>query len=229
MPGRKPLLENDEPLVIAALRDFSLRNQALIVLGLNTGFRITELLSLTVGQVWDAGKVKPQVRVSRAQLKGGRGCHRKTIVSRSVPLNAAAAEVLEQYLFSRFGSGLADPALPLFPSRVGGGTLMRWQANQIVHAVFAQAGLGTPESYGTHSLRKTFARKVYSATGYDINLTRAVMGHSDISTTQKYLHVDETEMIAAVQAIGRMGHVPAKMAAGSPKTVPVGRGLEVSF
>jgi integrase len=91
MPGRKPLLDNDEPLVISALKDFSLRNQALIILGLNTGFRITELLSLTVGQVWDAGKVKPQLRVSRAQLKGGRGCHRKTIVSRSVPLNAAAA------------------------------------------------------------------------------------------------------------------------------------------
>jgi integrase len=73
MPGRKPLLENDEPLVIAALKDFSLRNQALIIFGLNTGFRITELLSLTVGQVWDAGKVKPQVRVLRAQLKGARG------------------------------------------------------------------------------------------------------------------------------------------------------------
>ena len=229
MPGRKPLLENDEPLVIAALRDFSLRNQALIILGLNTGFRITELLSLTVGQVWDSGKVKPQVMVSRAQLKGGRGCHRKTIVSRSVPINAAAAAVLEQYLFERFGSGPADPALPLFPSRVRGGALMRWQANQIVHAVFAKAGLGTPESYGTHSLRKTFARKVYSATGYDINLTRAVMGHSDISTTQRYLHVDEAEMVAAVQAIGRIGQVPGNIAAGPAQTESVGVRLAVSF
>jgi len=73
MSGRKPLLENDEPLVIFALKEFSLRNQALVLLGLNTGFRITEILSLTVGQVWDAGHVKPQVKVSRAQLKGRRG------------------------------------------------------------------------------------------------------------------------------------------------------------
>lgn len=49
MSGRKPLLENDEPLVVSALKEFLLRNQALVLLGLNTGFRITEILSLTVG------------------------------------------------------------------------------------------------------------------------------------------------------------------------------------
>jgi len=130
MSGRKPLLENDEPLVIAALKEFSLRDQALIILGLNTGFRITEILSLTVGQVWDAGRVKAQVKVSRAQLKGGRGRHRKTVVSRSVPLNAAVTAVLEQYLFARFGSGAADPLAPLFPSRKHGASITRWQANR---------------------------------------------------------------------------------------------------
>jgi site-specific recombinase XerD len=205
MSGRKPLLENDEPLVIASLQAFSLRDQALVLLGLNTGFRITEILSLTVGQVWDTGRVKPQVKVSRAQLKGGRGQHRKTVVSRSVPLNAAVTAVLEQYLFARFGSGAADPQVPLFPSRKRGASITRWQANRIVHAVFNKAGLGSSESYGTHSLRKTFCRRVYSATKYDINLTRAIMGHASIATTQKYLHVDEAEMEAAVQAIGQSG------------------------
>ena len=228
MSGRKPLLESDEPLVIAALEEFSLRNQALVLLGLNTGFRITEILSLTVGQVWDAGHVKPQVKVSRAQLKGGRGQHRKTVVSRSVPLNAAVTAVLEQYLFARFGSGAADPLAPLFPSRKHGAPITRWQANRIVHAVFNKAGLGTPESYGTHSLRKTFARKVYTATKYDINLTRAIMGHASIATTQKYLYVDESEMVAAVQAIGRIGCEPKKTIPRSAQTETVGIGLEVT-
>jgi len=204
MPGRKPILENDEPLVRNAPEGSPLRDQALITLGLNTGFRITELLSLAVGQVWEAGRAKPQVKVSRAKLKGGHGCHRRTIVSRIVPLNDASKTALEQYLFSRFGSGDANPALPLFPSRNFGAPLRQWRANQIMHAVFEKAGLGTPESYGTHSLRKTFARKVYSATKYDFNLTRAVMGHADIGTTQKYLQVDESEMDEAVLAIGRM-------------------------
>jgi len=39
----------------------------------------------------------------------------------------------------------------------------------------------------------------------DERLSRgAVMGHSNIATTQKYLHVDEADMTAAVQAIGQM-------------------------
>jgi len=205
MSGRKPLLEKDEPRVSASLAEFPLRDQALITLGLNTGFRITELLSLNIGQVWVEGHVKPQVKVTRAKLKGGHGSRRRAITSRSVPLNATVAAVLEQYLFARFGSGEPDPNRPLFPSRHAGRALSRWQANRIVHAVFEKAGLGSAESYGTHSLRKTFARRVYSATKYDINLTRAIMGHANIGTTQKYLHVDEAEMVAAVEAIGAMG------------------------
>lgn len=202
MSGRKPLLEKDEPRVSASLAEFPLRDQALIELGLNTGFRITELLSLTIGQIWEAGRVKAQVKVTRAKLKGGHGCRRKAIASRSVPLNATVAAMLEQYLFARFGSGEPDPTLPLFPSRQAGRALSRWQANRIVHAVFEKAGLGSAESYGTHSLRKTFCRRVYAATKYDINLTRAVMGHTNISTTQKYLHIDDAEMTAVVNAIG---------------------------
>src|ERR1035437_6793530 len=159
MPGRKLLLEKDEPRVSASLAEFPLRDQALIALGLNTGFRITELLSLSIGQVWETGQVKPQVKVPRAKLKGGLGCRRKVITSRSVPLNATVAAMLEQYLFARFGSGQPDPTLPLFPSRHAGRALSRWQANRIVHAVFEKAGLGSAESYGTHSLRKTFCRR----------------------------------------------------------------------
>jgi integrase len=49
MAGRSPILEHEEPHLYDALPHFSLRDQALIVLGLNTGFRIHELLPLTVG------------------------------------------------------------------------------------------------------------------------------------------------------------------------------------
>lgn len=100
MPGCKPLLENEEPRVLTALKYFPLRDQTLLIVSLNTGFRISETLSLTVGQVWEVGHAKPQVRVCRARLKGGRGCHRRSIVSRIVPLNAAATAILEQYLLA---------------------------------------------------------------------------------------------------------------------------------
>lgn len=48
MAGRKPILETELPKVYAALAEFPLRDQTLVTLGLNTGFRVTELLSLDV-------------------------------------------------------------------------------------------------------------------------------------------------------------------------------------
>jgi len=214
MAGRKPILEHEEIRVAAAMTSFSLRDQALIAMGLNTGFRITELLSLNVGDVWAAGQAKPQVKITRAHLKGGRSRHRKSISSRTVPLNGAAASAVEQYLFARFGAAPADSETPLFPSRKHGHRLSRWQANRLVHQVLDQAGLTCRESYGTHTLRKTFCRKVYEATGHDINLTRAVMGHANVSTTQRYLPIDDQDITAAVMSLGAPAANPALAAAG---------------
>ena len=53
----------------------ALRNKALFVVAHRTGFRISELLSLTVGDVWQQGQVVTHVTVRRRQMKrhlGGR-------------------------------------------------------------------------------------------------------------------------------------------------------------
>lgn len=203
MAGRKPIKPEDEPRVLAALATFSLRDQAVITAGMNTGFRATELLSLNVGDVWQDGKIRPTVTVARRRLKGGRGRRRKSITSRTVPLNDAAVAALQKYLFSRFGSGPVAPHEPLFPSRFHGMRLTRWRLNLLVKEVVAKAGLGSAEQYGTHSLRKTFARKIYAATGNDINLTRAVLGHAQVGTTQRYLAIDGEDVVRAILSLGQ--------------------------
>jgi integrase len=209
MAGRLPILEHDEPHLYDALPHFSLRDQALIVLGLNTGFRIHAILSLTVGQVWEQGAIRPSVTVTRARLKGGRSVYRRSIHSRSVPLNDRAKTYLNVYLSGRALAGLLNPTAPLFPSRKHGLALTRWQANRIVHTVLGAAGFADQGRYGTHPLRKTFFQKVYRATKHDINLTRAVMGHTQVGTTQRYLHVDARDVTAAVLAVGESSFPPA--------------------
>lgn len=205
MPGRKPIRPEDEPRVQAALASFSVRDQAAITVGINTGFRATELLSLNVGDVWQDGRIRATVTVARRCLKGGRGRRRKAISSRTVPLNEAAVAALQKFLFSRFGSGRpVAPQEPLFPSRFHGLRLTRWRLNRLVKEVLALAGVGSAAHYGTHSLRKTFAKKIYAATGNDINLTRAVLGHAQVGTTQRYLEVDEEEVVRAVLSVGRI-------------------------
>lgn len=202
MAGRKPLFESELPTVYAVLEQMNPRDRALVTLGLNTGFRVSELLSLNVGDVWDGERVRPQVKVTRAKMKGGRGPRRKAVSSRVVPLNDTATQALQRYLFARLGGGQVAPEEPLFPSRFRGMRLTRWGANAIVHSVLAKAGIDANGDYGTHTLRKTFCRQIYKRTQNDLNLTRAVMGHSSCATTQKYLHVDQEEMVQVVMSLG---------------------------
>jgi hypothetical protein len=58
MAGRKPLVESDEPLVIFALKEFSLRNQALVLLGLNTGCRRGRLAHGDERKITQRGKLE---------------------------------------------------------------------------------------------------------------------------------------------------------------------------
>lgn len=46
------------------------------------------------------------------------------------------------------------------------------------------------KNIGTHSFRKLFAHTIYEESGYDIELVRHVLNHSDIKTTMRYLGVN---------------------------------------
>lgn len=70
---------------------FSIRNRALFILGSFTGFRIGELRSLRVGDVYQYGKVVDAVSVQRAAMKG-------KMAGRTVVLHAAAKAALTVWL-----------------------------------------------------------------------------------------------------------------------------------
>jgi hypothetical protein len=48
---------------------YAARNKALFILGVRSGFRISEMLSLTVGDVFQHGKVVDHVTVARKHMK----------------------------------------------------------------------------------------------------------------------------------------------------------------
>lgn len=209
MAARKPLSDHELAAVYQALQEFPLREQALIQLGLQCGYRVSEYLPLTVGAVALAdGTIKEHLTVTRSGLKGGRGMKKRSVTSRSVPLNSTIRAALQKYLFARYGSGPVDLSAHLFPSRRHGRHLSRWRANVIIHAVFSAAGLSNHEFYGSHTLRKTFCRRIHRHTR-DINVTRQIMGHRYCATTQLYLHVDESEMTRAVMALSEPEPVAA--------------------
>ena len=112
----RPLTEIEYTTIINHLAaDGRTRDRLLVILGCATGFRITELLSLTVGQLWDAtkGEVTREISVARRKMKGGRGAHNRSIKSRRVPLSESVRVAVRDYLQS---IGTANTILALFPT-----------------------------------------------------------------------------------------------------------------
>lgn len=67
------------------------------------------------------------------------------------------------------------------------------QVERHLNKVFEKMGLPL-RNYGTHSFRKTFAMQVYTESGYNIELVRELLQHSNTAITQRYLNIG-TKMI----------------------------------
>lgn len=193
----------------------SARDRLLVVLGANTGLRISELLSLAVGQVWRDGSPSAVLQVARRHLKGGRGARKRHVLSRRIPLNAAASTALSDYIIGRFGLRAPPPDAVLFKSqRHPHRAIGRLQAYLILREAAARAGLEGPVA--PHSLRRTFAGDVYELTGHDLVATQKLLGHSSPVVTANYLRPGQDKLDQVVMALGEgpvLHVVPARTSA----------------
>ena len=198
MSTARPLLPEEEIKILSALD--RRRDQVLFLFGRLTGFRITELLSIRVGDIWDRAGVLSEITLSRQRLKGGHGVQRRRVRSRTVPLNPQLRAALQTYLDERF-EGTPAPDDFLFASRTGENRpISRVQAYRILKS--AAAATGRPERIATHSLRKTFAHDVFARSGHDLVLTQRALGHSSVVTTARYVSPDEGAVSAAILGLG---------------------------
>jgi integrase/recombinase XerD len=167
------------------------RDRLLVVLGCATGFRIQELLSITVSQIWDGLDVVCEVAVARRELKGGRGPCRRSIRSRRVPLAEPVREAIRQHLSA---VGTDDPDRGLFATgRSRGAGMNRSQAFRVLVQACAACGIDSAR-ISTHTLRKTFAARVHRACGGDVFKTQRMLSHASPVTTARYLECDSAEL-----------------------------------
>ena len=195
MKGTRPL-DNDEIRSVSTCftGTFATRNRGLFMLGVSTGGRISELLSLQIGDVYQNGKAVTDLLFEKSVVKGGE-------VSRAVPVNRDGRLAIDELvLWHRRHYGDTEESRPLFPSRHNSGTvpMHRQTAHDILKKAFIAAGLNG--KLATHSLRKAFAQRVYNKSG-DIYLVQELLGHRNISTTPNYLGVNYADARAAVEAI----------------------------
>ena len=116
MKGTRPL-DNDEIRLVSACftGTFEVRNRSLFLLGVSTGGRISELLSLTVGDVYQNRKAVTDLLYDHSIVKGGE-------VSRAVPVNTDGMRAIDDLIrWHREQYRTVNASRPLFPSRNGKG------------------------------------------------------------------------------------------------------------
>ena len=132
------------------------------MLGVSTGGRISELLSLTIADVYQNQKPGTDLLFDRSIVKGGE-------VSRAVPVNSDGRTAIENLIgWHQEKYKTIAPSRPLFPSRNKNGTVAmnRQTAHEMLKKAFLDAGLNG--KLATHSLRKSFAQRVYEESGTSI-------------------------------------------------------------
>jgi len=171
----KTLSEQDVEQLLAApdtVTPLGLRDRAMFEVLYATGLRVSELVSLQIGQVsMDMGVV-------RVMGKGNK--------ERLVPLGEEALDWLRSYM--------EDSRCVLLAGRVTDDLFVTARGQGMTRQMFwylikrhAKAG-GIVKALSPHTLRHAFATHLLNH-GADLRVVQMLLGHADISTTQIYTHV----------------------------------------
>lgn len=157
---------------------FMSRDRAILELIYSTGVRVSELVSS------DLTDLDFQEEVLRVRGKGKK--------ERLVPVGRPAVEVVQQWLFQReqmleerAKRGKVVAREPLFLNNRGGRLTAR-SVERMVKAYGLRAGI--IQTVTPHALRHSFATHLLEM-GADLRSVQELLGHSSLSTTQRYTHV----------------------------------------
>ena len=152
------------------------RDRTLLEVMYAAGLRVSELVTLKQADVdVHAGLVV---------------CHGKGSKERRVPIGKSAIHWVQQY--SAIKAGYGRPTAPnMFVNR--GKPLTRQFAWAMIKRYAAKAGV---KDISPHTLRHSFATHLLQH-GADSRSVQALLGHSDISTTQIYTHITDRHLRAS--------------------------------
>ena len=158
------------------------RNYAIIVLGLNTALRISDILNLTSEMVYDHNKVREHIVVKE----------QKTGKINRILLNREVRKALNLYRHFLVKSAAYKTGNPyLFPSPyVSQRPLSRYQVYRMIRN--AAESVEIQEKVSCHSLRKTFGYHAWKQSVPPAMLMD-IYNHSSYQITKRYLGIDQDD------------------------------------
>ena len=180
--------ELERVLAHTQIQPFAQRNRCMLLLTVSAGLRVSEVAGLTVADVVNTDNtVKAEVYLCAARVKHGH--------SRTVFLNTRLQAELAQWVQHRLQYGrdavlfntLRGPRRSFTPNTLA----------QHFYWLYRKAGVSNASS---HSGRKTFLTSLASQ-GVSVFVLASLAGHKSISTTQRYITVNDDVKRRAVELV----------------------------
>lgn len=151
------------------------RDRAILELLYSSGLRVSEVAGLTMEDV--------NTKEGLVKVKG------KGKKERILPVGSKAVDAMKSYLVEKMLLKRRNKAVFL---NNRGEKLSDRGIRRIVVKYAKQVGIGG--SIGPHTMRHTFASHLLQS-GADLRVIQELLGHSSLSTTQKYTHLDITHLM----------------------------------
>lgn len=163
---------------------YPIRNNAMIALFLSSGLRVSELISIRMKDINFSNK---SIQII------GKGNKQRTVF-----FSEYCKKQLNQYIALRNKNNkITNLNEPLFLSSQKR-KMSRNTAYNICKQAFINIGINEPH-YSPHTLRHTAATLLYIHVKPDILLIKEFLGHSSISSTEIYSHIEDPEVRNAVE------------------------------
>ena len=153
-----------------------IRDKAMLALLYATGIRVSELIGIQMEDI--------NMNIGFLVCRDGER-------ERTIPFGRSAKAALEEYLEHARNELLRGKGSDYFFVNCTGGAMSRQGFWKIIKYYGEKAGI--EEDITPHTLRHSFATHMLAG-GADLRVIQEILGHSDISTTQIYTHVNRTHI-----------------------------------
>lgn len=172
-------LDQSKQLLNAVDGDFKERDYAILLLFLTCGMRLSELVHINLTDF--------QGDTILITGKGNK--------ERQVYLTEECQNAISAYLKVRPHESVKDRNALFLSKRLQ--QISDKTVQYLVKKYLKKAGLDS-EKYSVHKLRHTAATLMYQHGHVDLRLLQEILGHSQLSTTEIYTHVDNPQLKSAV-------------------------------
>ena len=165
------------------------RNHTAVALSFYAGLRACEIAALRIKDVFDdTGAVRDTIYLSAAQTKGNDTC--------TVLVNRRLRAQLQRYALV-YPKRTAQHTQALIFSSKGGSFTAQTMVN-LFQRLYKLAGIGGASS---HSGRRQFVTELADK-GINARVVQILARHKHLSTTQRYIDVNDNKLRAAIELVG---------------------------